>query len=507
VNADSPGAQALKLTPEGHADVLLLQSQRAAAFLLLRQYPDCVAAASAVLAVAPTHALALARRARAYDATAQYEKATKDLDVLVASGGDAGEDVSALHTRVRALSKAEPESRPPAGLPALPPRPAAREASAPPAQPRPAQQQWLKCVLGGDTRLLSYSIEGGLGALRAAVARKWPEEGPLVLRAMAPPGASAPPAEPPGGISHGEALSGALLPWLQVGRIAKLRLVRPGEEGEPAAESGLLDEWILDFASLVREHLGVDAEAHLEAHSAGLAACSAACALAEARPEEAQPLFEQAALRFQDAAALALYNWGNVAMCVARKRLAPPRAEAEAGAPPVPPPPPPPPAPALVEEVEKLLSEAEARFAVALRVKPELNDAHIAFAEHRYERARLLAPLPGREAEADALFVEACSRFAATFELLPEEAAPPPPPAEGVEPQEPEPSLRSQVLVMWGNVLYEHSQARVRQAREGWQALLDEAVRKFGAAGCAQVDVDAALAVHASRAAPPPSSS
>jgi hypothetical protein len=395
---------------------------------------------------------------------------------------------------VRALSKAQPESAP-AGLPALPPR-----AVAPPPPPpqRPAQQ-WLKCSLGDDTRLLSYPLDGGLPALRAAVARKWPEEtGPLVVRAMALPGAPPPPPEPPGGLASSEALSSALLPWLQAGRIAKLRLVRPGLDGEPPVDSGLLDEWILDFVSLVREHLGVDAEAHLDAHAAGMALC--ASAVSNSAGADAEQLFDAAAAKFQEAAALALYNWGNVAMCVARKRLNPSRPNATEGSgesPPPPPPPPPPPSAATVAEVEALLAAAEERFNKALRVKPDLSDVRVAFAEHRYERARLLAAIPGREAEADALFVESCALFETSFGQLPEEtktAA-----AEDVAPTEPEPSMRSQVLVMWGNVLYEHSQARVRNRRHDWEALLDAAVVKFSAAGCAQADVDAALALHASK--------
>jgi hypothetical protein len=42
------------------------------------------------------------------------------------------------------------------------------------------------------------------------------------------------------------------------------------ENGNPAGlapnEVVEIDEWILDFAALFREHLGIDAEGHLEAH-------------------------------------------------------------------------------------------------------------------------------------------------------------------------------------------------------------------------------------------------
>ena len=40
-----------------------------------------------------------------------------------------------------------------------------------------------------------------------------------------------------------------------------------------------------------------------------------------ATSEEAQPLFDRAASKFQEVAALAVFNWGNVYMCAARKRV------------------------------------------------------------------------------------------------------------------------------------------------------------------------------------------
>jgi hypothetical protein len=78
---------------------LTLHCNRAAAYLQLRQYVDCVEECSTILRAVPDHPKALARRAKAYDATAQYGKALKDLDALTASAGDAGEDLTALHVR------------------------------------------------------------------------------------------------------------------------------------------------------------------------------------------------------------------------------------------------------------------------------------------------------------------------------------------------------------------------------------------------------------------------
>jgi len=428
---------------------------------------------------------------------------------------------------VRALvSDPSLANKPLTATPMLPPRPApaqvVTQAQARAQQQQQLQQQQLqqqqrmvcvKALLGTDLRVVLYPADEGLAGLRRAVARKWPEEAvPLVLKAVPLPEMDEDGEGGGGGdaLLSDEALTAALIPWNRTGRMPRALLVRPGENGEPPFDSGLLDEWILDFASLVREHLGVDAEAHLDLNSQGVEAVG--CAGADGMsPEAAQPLFATAARRFQEAAACALFNWGNVHMCLARKRMdAPkgPKLEAEEGAEARPQPPPPPPSPQTVQAVEALLELAQQRFAKALEVNPELHDVRIALAQHRSERARLLAPLPERQADADALYVDSCQRFAEVMLLLPEEApvqaeavADAPPPLEGdAPPPEPEPSIKAQVLVMWGNVLYEHSQARVRAKRADWQAPLDEAVEKFNAAGCSQADITQALAVHASKA-------
>jgi hypothetical protein len=55
---------------------------------------------------------------------------------------------------------------------------------------------------------------------------------------------------------------------------------------------------------------------------------------------------------------------------------------------------------------------------------------------------------------------------------------------------------RVQVLVMWGNVLYEQSQVRAQQSLE-WEGLLETAVAKFREAKCSEEDIAGALLSHA----------
>lgn len=58
------------------------------------------------------------------------------------------------------------------------------------------------------------------------------------------------------------------------------------------------DDWLLDFAELFREHLGIDADGHVDLHNEGLEKCNQALEAAVGS-EAAVPLFEQAAAKFQ----------------------------------------------------------------------------------------------------------------------------------------------------------------------------------------------------------------
>ena len=230
----------------------------------------------------------------------------------------------------------------------------------------------------------------------------------------------------------------------------------------------------------------------------------------------ADEMLANASDKFQEAAALALFNWGNVHMCAARKAMDggrdPPLEEGG------------PPGAAIAtcdkyDEVVDRLGQAESRYVAALEVKPDFHDASIALAQRRYERARLLCAAAGLSAastsgstdtgkasEAEQEFDAACVDFTKVLSALPEEKKEEPkkeakkeePKKEGdetAETAEPEPSMKAQVLVMWGNTLFEHSQMRARLGKE-WRSLLDDAVVKFKDAGCAQADIDQALKVH-----------
>ncbi|KAJ6295408.1 hypothetical protein OIU78_023432 [Salix suchowensis] len=80
------------------------------------------------------------------------------------------------------------------------------------------------------------------------------------------------------------------------------------------------DDWIVQFARLFKNHVGFDSDSYLDLHEVGMKLYSEAME-DTVTSEEAQELFDVAADKFQEMTALALFNWGNVHVSRARKRI------------------------------------------------------------------------------------------------------------------------------------------------------------------------------------------
>ncbi|GBG63000.1 hypothetical protein CBR_g34700 [Chara braunii] len=292
----------------------------------------------------------------------------------------------------------------------------------------------------------------------------------------------------------------------------------PGDEIE-------IDDWLFDFAQLFRNQLGVDPDGHIELHELGMELCAEALDMV-ATSEEAQPLFEQAAQKFQEVAALALFNWGNVYMCSARKRLPTDEDEDPAAAA----------AAKTVRSAEAIKSAqqqyklAEEKYEEALRIKPDFYEGIVALGQQAFESAKLecsTAPdkkdLVGWDASrALKLFELAEDRFKRAHEMVVTIESVESPGAKEGEAREdgknteekealtsssddagdksdshpPLPTMQSQINIMWGNVLFEHSQVEYRLHKNTWRGLLDKALDKFQQAGCSQDDITSALGNH-----------
>jgi len=278
---------------------------------------------------------------------------------------------------------------------------------------------------------------------------------------------------------------------------AKKEAAAGGHGAAPAPKGPELDSWMLDFVQLFREQLGIDPDGHIDLHNEGWDQCTAAMEPVLAKPE-AFPLFQQAARKFQDVTSSGYFNWGNVLVCMARRELDE-AGEGRFGE-------------GQVAGAVAKLDEADAKYLLSLSLKPNFFDATIAQGQLLFERAKLRhaelkhgswSGTPEAAAEdVETFFQSAIGKFREAVEGLQQDsetttvdpvvtAAPEPagPDDEG------EMSLRSQALIMWGNVLYEQSQICAGRGEE-WRGLLDRAVDKFHEAKCSDADVENALRTH-----------
>jgi hypothetical protein len=118
----------------------------------------------------------------------------------------------------------------------------------------------------------------------------------------------------------------------------------------------------------------------------------------------------------------------------------------------------------------------------------------------------MAALTPGDVRAAEGHFKKAWAAFEKAEAAVPaadrgkKQPPPPAPPADGSAPPPPAEDAGpwANVVVMWGNALYEQSQMRAATGapEKEWKPPLDAAVAKFREAGCPEADVVTALRAH-----------
>ncbi|OEL13949.1 hypothetical protein BAE44_0025035 [Dichanthelium oligosanthes] len=311
-------------------------------------------------------------------------------------------------------------------------------------------------------------------------------------------------------------------------RVAEQRMETGKKDcGHAECKEAEIDDWLLQFAELFRNQVGIDADAHLDLHELGMELCSEA--LEETvTSEEAQALFEMAASKFQEVAALALFNWGNVHMCAARKRI--PLDESA-------------PKEVMAAQLSTAYDWVRERYALAghkyeeaLKIKPDFYEGLLALGQQHFETAKLhwsfaladkvdlstwdssetfklfdsaeqnmraatemwekveeqrMAELkePGA-GEKDEVLRKKRKQHSADgqSELTPEEAA------------EQAAVMRQQIHLFWGNMLFERSQVEFKLSVGDWKKNLDASVERFKLAGASESDISTVLKNHFSNA-------
>ncbi|CAI9760250.1 unnamed protein product [Fraxinus pennsylvanica] len=320
----------------------------------------------------------------------------------------------------------------------------------------------------------------------------------------------------------------------EIDKTEKINLKEKTEKSEdPECKEVEMDDWLFEFAQLFRSHVGIDPDAHVDLHELGMELCSEA--LEETvTGEAAQSLFDKASLKFQEVAALAFFNWGNVHMCAARKRIPiDESASKELMATQL---------QTAHDWVREKYSLAREKYEEALLIKPDFYEGLLALGQQQFEMAKLhwSFVLAKKEdlskwdpAETIELFDSAEIKMKAATEMwekLEEQRA-----KELKDPNmskkdellkrrkkqgsdvegdssaisgqgeisaeeaaEQAAVMRSQIHLFWGNMLFERSQVECKLGLPGWKRNLETAVERFKLAGASEADVLTVLKNHCS---------
>lgn len=505
--------KSLKLLPPGHMDLVFLHTNRA--YCLMQMEPveneRVVDECTMALDVDPHNKKGLLRRAKAYEALGKIELALKDVEAVLQTGPN---DKKALGVanRLRVILVEQTEDF-------------------------PQQTRSLKLIYHDDIRLAQIPANCRLAQLREIVRERYPSsravlikykdlEGDLVTITSTEELRLAQRCVDPD-----ESLRLYVVevdpkhePCFEDANSCKQnqKIVENGDKGRNEVE---MDSWVYEFAELFKTHLGIDPHAHMDLQEVGMEFCLKALE-DTATSEDAQRLFQMAENKFQEIAAVALFNWGNVHMCAATKKIS------------------------LKEDSskEELISQLQAayvwaqgeyskageRYEEALRIKPDFYEGFLALGQQQFESAKLgwsLAVASNIDldtwdhSETLKLFIaadenmkmgteiwemleekrlnESMTRFAKkekfghnTREL-----------ANGYDEElsadelaEHVTAMRSQINLFWGNMLFEHSHIEFKLGLPMWKEHLDAALEKFKLAGASPKEVAIVLKNHSSNA-------
>ncbi|PHT43067.1 hypothetical protein CQW23_17092 [Capsicum baccatum] len=281
-----------------------------------------------------------------------------------------------------------------------------------------------------------------------------------------------------------------------------------------------VEEWIVQFALLFKNHVGFDCDPYLDLHEVGMNLYSKTME-DTVTSEEAQAPFGIAADKFQEMAALSLFNWGNVHMSRARKRVYfTEDSYWESVLKQV---------KSAYEWAEKEYEMAGSRYEEALRLKPDFYEGLLALGLKHFEHAKLcwyyligskVKLSTGTCAEILELYNKAEDSMERGTEMWEEmeeqrlnglskneeyeallhkmglDGLLKDKPAEEAEEQAA--NMRSQIYLLWGTMLYERSVVEFKLGLPTWEECLEVAMEKFELAGASQIDIAVMIKNHCS---------
>ncbi|KAK8484309.1 hypothetical protein V6N13_145028 [Hibiscus sabdariffa] len=291
-------------------------------------------------------------------------------------------------------------------------------------------------------------------------------------------------------------------------------------ENREVIKGTCIEDWIVQFALLFKNHVGFDSDSCLDLHELGMKLYSEAMTDV-VTSEDAQELFEIAADKFQEMAALALFNWGNVHMSRARKHVS----LTEDGS-----------RESMLAQV-KIANEwaqkeyvlAAKRYEEAVKIKPDFHEGLLALGQQQFEQAKLcwyhamaceIDFESGPSEEVLQLYNKAEDSMEKGMQIWEEteerrrnglskfdkyrtqlqkmgldglfkDASP-------EEVAEQTANMSSQIHLLWGALLYERSVVEYKIGLPTWDECLEVAVEKFGLAGASRTDLAVMIKNHCS---------
>ncbi|XP_059641473.1 protein PHOX1-like [Cornus florida] len=576
--------KSLKLLPRNHIEVANLRSNMAACYMQmgLGEYPRAISECNLALEVAPKYSKALLKRARCYEALNRLELALRDVNIVLDMEPNNLTALEIADSVKEAMEKRglNVEDKdivlPPEYVEPLRPSPS-RKALKEKVKKKKSRKferktseeveekktedkvvveekisikeekvvtKTVKLVFGEDIRWAQFPVNCGISLVRETVQDRFPSLKGILIKYRDQEGDLVT-------ITTTDELRLAETSGDQQGSL-RLHVVEVSPDKEPSYErmknveevhkvdaepkkvaengngdkgkefenkSSCIDDWIIQFARLFKNHVGFDSDSYLDLHEVGMKLYSEAMEDA-VTSEDAQELFEIAAEKFQEMAALAMFNWGNVHMSRARKRAF------------------------LTEDGSRELILAQVktayewankeyvmagtRYEEALKVKPDFYEGLLALGQQQFEQAKLSWNYAtGCEVHVEIgapevleLFNQAedsMERGMQMWEEMEEQRL------NGLsksdkykaelqkmgldglfkeisadESAEQAANMRSQIYLLWGTLLYERSVVEFKLSLPTWGECLEVAVEKFELAGASPTDIAVMIKNHCS---------
>ncbi|KAK1418449.1 hypothetical protein QVD17_27594 [Tagetes erecta] len=267
--------------------------------------------------------------------------------------------------------------------------------------------------------------------------------------------------------------------------------------------SSCIEDWIVEFSQLFKNYVGFNSDDYLSLHEVGMKLYTDA--LEETiTSEESQELFNNAADKFQEMAALAFFNLGNIHMSKARKRSEFQENTSQES---------------LISHVKDLYEWAQIEYTKAgqmyqesVKVKPDFYEGFLALGHQEFEQAKLswyyaigtksdLGKWDHKEAielynKAEENLEKGTKMWEETMNV--ERSG-----DKKDDGAEQVTNMRSLINVLWGTMLYERSSMEYKLGLPFWHECLEIAVEKFEAAGVSLTDIAVIVKNHCSNDAAP----